>query len=219
MGDPERNWDDIQRSIDTCSICKCQSGVLFNEFQDSRGRPPKPPQKGCLFISEAPTPRGGFWADPVDSLRKNLFEFLNLPERESELREFTENFSLIQTFKWPLRIDLSGLEPKRIRPLSEHTSKAHIMKEIMFMRPRAIMALGSVAVSALSWLLADSATGERFAKERIKSFKGEPLDAEIDGRPIQVWATYLPAGQGTRNKKAIFPDIRGFSRSCSEQSS
>ena len=122
-----RNWDDIQWTINTCSKCQCQTGVLFDQFTGSFGRPPKPPQGGILFISHAPPPKGGFWADPEDSLRRNLFEFLDLPNGDDGLKEFNQReFSLIQTFKWPLRIDLSGLAAKKIRPLSEHTSKEHV---------------------------------------------------------------------------------------------
>ena len=190
---------ELREAVRQCSECQGLVGVLFVDFQSEWPHLPEPPTQPVLFISEAPPMDGGFWAiqppgKRKDGLRGNVLDFLNIdPAHEpAGLEEFVgAGLYLIQSFQRPLKFSVAGLSADQRKEMLQHQVHAHLKPQIDYMAPRAILALGETAATAVSLVFPASSFSHMFERGGFRATKGQIIAEE--GVPL-LSATYLPAG-------------------------
>ncbi len=210
------DWNSLQERIDSCDECKKLGCGLIVSSKTPPSRPPCPKGGEILFISEAPSREGGFWASPSvkDGLREKLFEILRkknipLPEphTKSSLVAFaSQNFFLIQTIKWPLRQSARTLRTAECC-LIKHSVASHITQELKIIRPSAIIPLGKVACYACGCLFRTH--GFAFDRRaRLEDVRGKSFSVEIGHGCIPVYPTGLPVPRRAKHIPQICKEIK-----------
>lgn len=211
------DWNELQKRLDTCAECKKLGSGLIVHCENPPARPPRPRGGELLFISEAPTPEGGFWAPPPvkDDLGQKLFLILHrankpLPEphNEASLERFTSlDLFLIQTIKWPLCTSARTLRPAE-RRLVQHSVEFHLEPELAIIRPSAIIPLGKVACYACGLMF--KMRGFNFDhRAKLEDVRGKLFRVKINAaRDIPVCPTGLPVKRRAKDIPQITKEIK-----------
>lgn len=221
----EASWSEIRDSIFACRECLCELSKVkvITKRLDTFVDPNKLTKLRLLFVSEAPPGGknlGNFFHNPdsKDSLRRKLFLALSetktfanirgMPAIEGLRRFFQGGLYLLPSFNYPCskKPDLkkNGKPPWQ---LLAHSAK-HLAREIVYIRPPTIFALGRSALFTLLNAFGDSTQEavnikkEYFETRRIGCLVGCKFPIEIGSR-CDVWIEKWP-----RIESLVNPDFR-----------
>lgn len=153
-------WARLQDELNQCTECRGLGAGLIFEAEPGPTRPPEPPKESLLFVSEAPTPKGGFWSGPSDALHDSLRQILAGSDAELAgewLSEFVgQGFFLVQSVKWPLRKSARTLTRDE-RRLIEHSALCHTASKRCSARKGRVLRRGTAVPRQRLWLRAEHA--------------------------------------------------------------
>lgn len=126
------------------------------------------------------------------------------------IKEFCDSgYYLLQTFPRPLKIRIGSIPTEKLKILLDHPVNTHLLRQITFFQPSAILALGKPASLAISMLFPQSSFAISFQNGGLTSVRGEVFkDPQI---PI-LSATYLPSGNGRFWQRFWEKDVPQFVR-------